>query len=368
MKFMNLKRFGATVMAGVLALSMAVPAFAADTTPAGQVTITGKYEDIPISVSVPTTGTAQINPYGLPVDFTLSDTITKLSISGEQITTAPLSIRNQGATKLSVNATLAVDTSGTGNGVSVKKADLTATEDGKEINLALQVAGLNDNKYAVSSLDTTLEDSIIRAFADSATWASAKSLKAEDTPAGTALAAATVAKSTTALAALGAATEGAGGLITYGKDSIAVFRLTGKVNESPQKDKTGGGTEDDPWVAADKFSAQVVFKFKPYKDSSLTLDHPTLALKSVGLGGAGANTSTVKATYTGGDTGLTAASYAWTIDPDASTGKISLTNDTTQTVTVTAATGAATSATLKCTVTLSDGSTEEVTCAITYAE
>lgn len=357
MKFMNLKRFGATVMAGVLALSMAVPAFAADNTPAGQVTITGSYQDIEIAVSVPTTGTAQINPYGLPVDFTLSDTITKLSISGEQITTAPLSIRNQGTTKLSVNATLAVDTSGTGNGVSVKKANLTANEYGKQINLALQVAGLNDEDYAVSSLDTTLEDNIIKAFVAPATWASAKSLSAEDTAAGTAIATAPVAKSASALAVLGAATAGAGGLVTYGNDSIAVFRLTGKLNESPQKLKDGSTTDkvDDPWTTTDKFSAQVVFKFKPAKGASVSLDETSITLD--------ATTTTFKeitATVNPGDTELTAKSYAWTVEP--ATGVIQLSNATSPKAKATYSGPG--NAVIKCVVTLSDNSTVEATCAV----
>lgn len=354
MKFMNMKRFGATVMAGVMTLSMATSAFAASTTPAGQVIISGTYEDIPISVSVPTSGTAQINPYGLPVDFTLSDTISKVSISGQQITSTPLSIRNQGTTKLSVNATLAVATEG---GVSVKNADLTDTEDGKEINLALQVAGLNDTKYAVSSLDTTLEDNITKAFAESATWANAKSLKAVDTNASTAAASAPVAKSASALAVLGAASEAAGGLITYGKDSIAVFRLTGKVNESPQKDKSGGGTEDDPWVAADKFSATVVFKFKPAKAASLTLDKTSLALTTTTPGTT--NKGTVKVTLNPGDAGLTVKSYAWTADPATS---VTLANDNAAEVTITCA--AVLETELTCTVTLSDDSTLTATCAV----
>lgn len=348
MKFKNMKRFGSVVMAGALALSLAVPAFANDT-----VTIEGGYEAIPISVSVPTTGKAQINPYGLPVDFTLSDTITKVNVSGQQITSAPLSIRNQGTTKLSVNATLAVDTSGTDNGVEVVNADLT-NEKGKEINLALQVAGLNDTKYAVSSLDTTLEDNIIKAFADTATWANAKSLKAEDTDPGTALADAAVAKSASALAVLGAATEGAGGLITYGKDSIAVFRLTGKLNESPTKND-GTNDVDDPWTTNDKFSAQVVFKFKPAKAASLTLSETSITLD--------ATTTTNKditATVNPGDTNLTAKSYAWTVEP--ATGIVQLSNATTATAKATySGTG---DAVIKCVVTLSDNSTVEATCAV----
>lgn len=367
MKFMNMKRFGSAAMAGALVLSLAAPAFAATSTPAGQVTISGTYKDIPISVLVPESGTAQINPYGLPIDFTLSDTITKVSVSGEQITSVPLSIRNQGTTKLSVNATLAVDTSGADNGVSVKNADLTATEYGKEINLALQVAGLNDAKYAVSSLDATLEDNIIKAFADSATWTSAKTLKAEDTAAGTVLADATVAKSSSALAALGAATVGAGDLVTYGKDSIAVFRLTGKVNETPQKLKAAGGSDkiDDPWTANDKFSATVVFKFKPYKEATLTLNKTTLALDKTNPGTS--NKASLTATFAAGDTGLTVTSQQWSVDPSTATG-YTFSAATALTTDVTAATGSTASVTVKCVATLSDGSTIEATCAVTYTD
>lgn len=363
MKFMNMKRFGAVAMAGALTLSLAAPAFAATSTPAGQVVISGTYEDIPISVSVPTTGTAQINPYGLPIDFTLSDTITKVSISGEQITSAPLSIRNQGTTKLAVNATLAVDTSGTNNGVSVEKTDLTAAKDGKQINLALQVAGLNDAKYAVSSLDTTLEDNIIKAFADSATWTSAKTLKAEDTAAGTALADATVAKSSSALAALGAATVGAGDLVTYGRDSIAVFRLTGKVNETPQKIKAAGSSDkiDDPWTTNDKFSATVVFKFKPYKEATLTLSATATSIAASGA----SNTAVVTATFGAGDTGLTVTKYDWTSGTTATAG---CTAGGTAAATTTTVTGAAAGTTeIKCVATLSDGTTKEATINITVA-
>lgn len=356
MKIKNMKRFGSVIMAGALALSLAVPAFADKT-----VTIDGGYEAIPISVSVPTSGTAQINPYGLPVDFTLSDTITKVNVSGQQITSAPLSIRNQGVTKLAVNATLAVDTSGTDNSVEVVKADLT-TQKGKEINLALQVAGLSDNKYAVSSLDTTLEDNIIKAFADTATWANANSLKAENTASGTALADAAVAKSASALAVLGAASEGAGGLITYGKDSIAVFRLTGKLNESPVKAGASAGDPDvdDPWTTNDKFSATVVFKFKPAKAATLGLDKTNLALTAVTPGTT--NKGTVKATLTAGDAGESVASWKWTSDPATD---ITLANDTTDTVTVTAtSTSLPANYTLTCTATLDNGETVTATCTV----
>ena len=82
MKFMNKKRFASSVLAGTLALSLAAPALAANNTTTN---IAGSYADIPIAVVVPTTGTAQINPYGLPVSITKSNDST-VDLTGQKIT------------------------------------------------------------------------------------------------------------------------------------------------------------------------------------------------------------------------------------------------------------------------------------------
>ncbi len=96
MKFMNLKRFGATVMAGVMSLSLAVPAFATSTV------IDGAYNPVTLAVTVPKTAKAIINPYGLPYD--LDETT---AISGESITTgAPLLIENRSKVALEVGGTV----------------------------------------------------------------------------------------------------------------------------------------------------------------------------------------------------------------------------------------------------------------------
>ena len=63
MKFMNMKRFASTVMAGALTMSLAVPAFAADS----QTVITATYAETALDVVVPANTNATINPYGLPV-------------------------------------------------------------------------------------------------------------------------------------------------------------------------------------------------------------------------------------------------------------------------------------------------------------
>lgn len=113
MKAMNFKRVASTALAGVLALSMAAPAFAA----ANTTTITGNYNEIKLAVAVPATGKAVINPYGLPF------TIGSETVSGQQITTiAPLTIQNRSAVALKVTA----EVTGTpSTGVTLESYDAT---------------------------------------------------------------------------------------------------------------------------------------------------------------------------------------------------------------------------------------------------
>ena len=61
MKFMNMKRFASTTMAGVMALSLAVPAMAVDQS----TVITATYAETTLDVTVPANTNATINPYGL---------------------------------------------------------------------------------------------------------------------------------------------------------------------------------------------------------------------------------------------------------------------------------------------------------------
>lgn len=279
MKFMNLKRFGSVAMAGALAMSLTAPAFASgsgSTTtdlPSNQkgIDITGTYAETPIDVTVPATGTAQINPYGLPYTITKGDEST-VQITDQQITSAPLNIRNNGNYPMDVTASLKVVPTGD---VIVKKAALSSAEKGKEINVTLEVAGLNSDDLKVSAEDETLEDKLIDEFVKDETWASltaASKLVAEDAAKGAAESAITAAKSTGAMVTLGAATvtEDA---ITYGPKSIALVRLTGKVNEAPN-DGTANPA-DTPWASGDGFTAKVVFTFKPAAKVAITWDTNT---------------------------------------------------------------------------------------------
>lgn len=256
MKFMNMKRFASMAMAGALTLSLATPAFAAN-----NIVITGTYADIEIAVEVPTTGTAQINPYGLPVSIDKSDKTT-VDLVGNQITTQPMSIKNQSAIPLEVGASLAVVPKGD---VSIV-ASVGSSQKGKEIAVDLEVAALNDSALAVATTDRTLEDKLIDKFAADATWASSGSVSAPVAAKG----ATTVAPASgDGLAELGAATVD-GRTTTYGPKSIALFRLSGDLNEAPVTGSSSTATPD-PWKEADGFEATVAFTFKPAARMAITI-------------------------------------------------------------------------------------------------
>lgn len=337
MKFMNKKRFGSTVMAGALALSLAAPAFAANNT---STTITGAYTDIPIAVSVPTTGTAQINPYGLPVTITKSNDTT-VDLVGQQITTKPLSVKNQGTVSLDMGvSSFLVTPTGDISIAAAKNAE-------KEIAVNLEVAGLDDTTLAVSSDSENLDNLIIDAFADEDSWANAITLPA---PAFAKGGTAPNPANKNNMAVLGAVTPKSEGF-TYGRKSIALFRLTGKLAEEP----VNAGAAD-PWKETDGFSAAIVFKFTPHADvaASVALDNSSLTA-SIAAGNSGSLT----ATFNPGDTDLTVTSWAWTSDTPA-----------TAVATGSTANGALTyvaagSAIITVTATLSDNSTVTATCNLT---
>lgn len=348
MKFMNMKRFGSIAMAGALALSLAVPAFASGATPAADPNTTkveGAFKDIEINVVVPESGSAQINPYGLPVSISKSD-MTTADITNQKITSLPLTLRNQGTVKLDVNASL----------LAIPKGDVAiaaAKDTGKTIAVSLEVAGLDNAKYAVSTMDTTLEDLLIDAFVDDDTWAGAGTLAAPAVSKGAATG--TAAKSNAALATLGAATDNMG-MVTYGNDSIAVFRLVGDVAEEPVK----ADSSEDPWKETDGFTATIVFKFKPHQDAPSAGD-ATVTLSPLTLGADG----NVTATFNAGTTSLTVASWAWsssdtnvaTVSGTTATGAVTVVSSTSSdtcniTATATLSNGATVTATAPCVVTV----------------
>lgn len=229
MKSMNLKRFASTVMAAVLALALAVPAFASSTN------ITGTYRAITLNVTVPTTGSAIINPYGLPFD------VSGASVSGQQITTgAPLLVQNKSSVPLSVSASIVSTVKGA---FVFDDNAITAGETGNKGNVLFQMF----KAPGVTEANVTDMEAIAPKFA---------ALKDADALCNTVL----TKTDATATPAVPAKEENnivtlkpanANGELVDG--GAAFFRLSGTVAKKPTT----------AWTTTDGFTAKITFTFEP---------------------------------------------------------------------------------------------------------
>ena len=274
------KRILSGVVAGALAVSMAVPAFASS----NETTINGAYEEIVISVSVPQTGTAQINPYGLPVK--LDDAGTN-KITGEQIVTKPMLIINNSDSNLKVGASVTTTPKGDLKLVdAAPAADSTAKSafvylqmksttlaDGNKSSAAGNVQGL-----AAADANPVFE-----------AWKQAYNATTDLVLSGSR---AVEKADMVTLAASDVSVSGGTTTVTWQTGSIAAFRLAGQVTADPR----------DAWTTNDGFTAAVAFSFKPDTTSaSLSATATTVA-----------NGGTVDLTAALSDTSLTIESVTWT--------------------------------------------------------
>jgi hypothetical protein len=242
-----MKKIGSLALAGVMAASLSIPAFASENTTEVETT----YKPITIAVTVPATGTAVINPYGLPIEYNLGTTgqssynVKKVEIKGQQITTTPMAIKNNGKTELNVYATVTSEIPrGSGVEFVYDVADDTyVTEaDSKQVQVKLQAVASTLSSYSIS------DDDIIYDVAKDTSWSGAKSLMLNKDGAAE--------SGKTALATLKAVTATAeenNGKTNYDAGSIAYIRLTGVVAEDPE----------DPWTESDGFTTTIAFTFKP---------------------------------------------------------------------------------------------------------
>lgn len=274
MKFMNKKRIASAALAGTLALSMMTPAFAAEK---NTTNIAGTYTPITLAVTVPTTGKAIINPYGLP--YTLDETNV---ISGQQITTgAPLTVQNRSSVALSVSAKL-TGTVPTGSGFTFETTAPADTVTDKKGQVIFQMFPATDLTEA------TLEDTavLIGGFAN---------LKDEDALPVTPAVVSTTASDVTDVLVL---REGKDGELQKG--GAAYFRLSGKVAKNAE------------WQSTDTFSVKVAFTFTP---SSFEKDAGTLAATTGGnLAQISTSPTTIKLTPDAdlpADFTFTAANTKW---------------------------------------------------------
>lgn len=257
------KHIFSSVLAIAMAASMALPAFAEGEDEGASASkyetkISGLYTEPVINVIVPQTGSATIDPFGIGVQIpTKADASEKKALTG-QIYTQPLSIKNIGETKLSVNATVtgsipegstvkfnATSTKGTPD-KDESAEDYIAPATGKNVFVQFQMAAskATGGTAETGEEDNDLYDEILTEYTTAATWTKS---------AENAITVGTKAVTGKALATLNAATmnDTSGKFDQYAAGSIALFRLTGDCVEEPKT----------PWDATDKFDVTIAFTF-----------------------------------------------------------------------------------------------------------
>lgn len=242
----------------VMSLSLAVPAFAAND---NTTEISGTYKDVVIDVDVPATGAAFINPYGLdlkvPQDATDSGNTNEATITGQQIVSAPMALKNKTAMDLSVSATVTgtitpitvpdgetaptlmkFATSTTkGSGGSPDSPDYVAPATGKSAFVYFQAKQAADTSGTPANI-----------AAEYAAWGAS----AFNADTDVIVAAKAVAKENI-MTLRAAAVDNTGAFTAFKAGSIGMFRLTG--------DCTSGAKAN--WTEKDKFTTTVAFTFTP---------------------------------------------------------------------------------------------------------
>lgn len=218
---MNFKKIMSSALAGVMALSLAVPAFAADGDLEQSTAITGTTQAPTIKITVPATGTVTVNPYKMEVTVG-SDTKTDQIIS---------------ATQFIENA----------SDVAVKvSAQVTGTAAG---NLAFATASTQTKAVTTNSVFMYFEMVASDDGSTEPTWATAY-----DSKSATQILISTKATKKADMLTLAAGT----GTAAASTGGYAAFHLAGDAASTPTT----------AWAAADKADVAIAFTFTPTATST----------------------------------------------------------------------------------------------------
>lgn len=251
---MKLKRLATMALAGVMTLSLALPAFAS-----GQTDVTAVYESPEISVTVPAKGAVVINPFGLDVqmsenpDAADQSTVNKVTISGQKIVTAPMALQNKTKMNLGVNVTL-TGTIKEGSDMRLATEALAADDTSKSAFVYLQAAP-STLAGAVSAVDTA---AIAAAYA---AWEPTAYNADTDLVLGT-----RAANMDNVVTLKAAKVDGSGAFEEFKAGSIAFVRLSGDAVASPRT----------PWAATDGFTATIAYTFAPIQIPTFAITAGTM--------------------------------------------------------------------------------------------
>ena len=281
---MKFKKFASLALAGVMTASLAVPAFASETE------ITGTYTAPDIAVEVTPSAAAFINPLGLDIEVA-----TGVTVSGRQIISAPMTIKNQSAMDLQVDASM------------------TATiNEGSDMRfVGTTTGGAGSTKTAFAYLQATQAKDLIGADAAVDATAIGTAYAAWDATAYSAstdlLVNSAMATSKANLVVVRAADmSGAGNTFAaYKPGSVALVRLAGDCVASPTAGSWTETKTEAGKTTGDGFTINVAYTFKPASiakyDVTVNASGGTTAVASVDLTKA-AEGDTVTIDITIGDT------------------------------------------------------------------
>lgn len=261
------KRIIPGIMAGILALSMAAPAFADSTT-----TVTGTYQPITINVDVPTTTTAAINPYGMPVDLKDGSSVLG-TISGQQISTQPIYMINKTTVPLSVGATVTTTIKG---GLTLVTDQTKVTGKTKASFIYLQMKQTDATNAVMTTLtgeskaedyklswanDAENNSLLLKAFTSwDDGYTEGKDLVLSTSDSGV--------KGDDMIVLAPATKQDAGSsnpeYNMVNKGGIGIARISGILSETPT----------EAWSTSDGFTAKIAFTFKP-ANTKLTITNST---------------------------------------------------------------------------------------------
>lgn len=328
---MTFKKVLSVIMAGAMVLSMGMTAFATGT-PSGQLALEGEEgydieigsstQVATIKVQVPEVVGFIVNPYKLQAK---NDEIGITSAGDTQIVSPVQKIVNKSDFKIKVGGTIIAYEN------NPEEAKLVATP------------------TSVTAGNPTPKEATIRFLAKADTTSSTVThLTTADTPDQNVEL--STAKTDTGIT-LGTAVEL--DKVDTGK-SVYLFNFDGTAQEAPT----------NSWTDADTFGATISFTFTAVAntgastpsagDASVSIDNATLTLD-----GTTTTSGTAQVTFNAGTSGLSATTYAWATDNAC----VTLTNDTTATVTIAHASSG--TANVTCTVTLDNGATLTKTCVVT---
>ena len=323
------KRILSGALAGALAVSMAVPAFASNSV------LTATYQEPVITVTVPQTGDVVINPFGMPVKVGEANS-KDVNIVGAQIVTKPLAIVNTGTTDLKVSASVTTETKGDLR-IATSKPSSSDTTKSAYVYLQMANSTLNKNNEATGGATDAIAG---LAGADVAEAVAAWEQRAYTSSTDLLL-------SGTAAAAkdnmLTLKSVDAAGDIQAG--SVGLFRLAGQVVASPR----------EAWATADGFTATVAFSFRP-DFTAASINEEAVTVKA----SASATPHTAELAVT--LDGATITGVEWASDDDT---KATVTADTTDNTKATVTGIAAGTTAINATITASNGLTYTVTCNVT---